>query len=275
MTTVSGGAFPAPTSLESLKRHAKRIQRQTGIKYSMALNRAAQQAGYADFRSARAGLAPADPQQPRRQRPADPRIDPERRQAWAEAVRRIPRGRHAIWTEWFEIRRILHEVLGSGAGVCMLPGMGHLYFKDAIEGIEPQTLNLVVDGGAMRICRPRKLEMHYIPTSPADSFFLMHLDTLPLTEVHDEERHEFILRRGQEEVAVTPDGAYHDRELSDNGELPDARLMVRFLRGKMMFTSASSLWRLFPGHDMGMHEREDPREIFRTLEQLASRLQVD
>lgn len=46
-----------PRTIEGVKRLAKQLKRRDGIQYAEALDRAAQQAGCADFRTARIELA--------------------------------------------------------------------------------------------------------------------------------------------------------------------------------------------------------------------------
>lgn len=49
-----------PTTLEGVKRLAKRLKRENGITHTRALNRAAEQAGFIDFDDARRKLADRD-----------------------------------------------------------------------------------------------------------------------------------------------------------------------------------------------------------------------
>lgn len=273
MTTQTKNTFTKPTTLESLKRHAKRLKREHKITHAAALERAAEMAGYANYRVAQAAFSSQSPSSSQRPLAGYEAHRQNLRDIWAEAIERLPAGATPVWRDQVEIIHVLHEVLQSGAGVCMLPVRGSVNFTGAQRGPEPHLIRLTTDDDIIHVTPSRYLELHRIAASPADSFLMLHLGILPMSGAYheDDERLNAFWDNGQEDVAVAPDGTYHDRDLWRNGELPGARRMTRHLSGTMMFMSKGSLWNEVRGVEDGLHGKTTGEGITAFIETMIAR----
>ncbi|RUX96921.1 hypothetical protein EOA25_28635 [Mesorhizobium sp. M2A.F.Ca.ET.040.01.1.1] len=107
--------------------------------------------------------------------------------------------------------------------------------------------------------RPRKLAFEYIDGSPANSFFLMDLNTLKPSGIYENVQSE-------SEQLMEVDEEYHDYGIWDRGfmgydhedrEIPipdEASVVVRLLRGKILIVAKASHWNHETGTYDGRHE---------------------
>lgn len=273
MTSSSSAGAP-PRSLESFKRRAKALARSENIPLQQAQERLAVEYGFTSYRHARRALEnprTAQPaERPTRQDPQDSQtpLSPSRqelldssRRDFARALGDFPDGTSDPLEDVGEIVSFLNRVLSSASTYCFLPHMGGLRFTGARRGPEPGTIALMMGGDGLRICKPDFLEVNYIQESPGESVILLHLDRLPVTGVYEEERAAWCEERGQEELAIGPDGTYYEREVFDDREIEDVRLLVRFLSGKMLFAATGGFWNGLRMADSGLHEKMGIEEI--------------
>jgi hypothetical protein len=198
---------------------------------------------------------------------ADPQFEELSRTRWDAAIDQILVS-GAIRAEWCDpaaIAGALSPILGESSNHAMLPtGGGQDIGAVRLSESEPGCLELKVSRGSAYLVMPRKLTAERITGAPGNSFLLLELDELPLTDVYEddpEDVEEFgmgrrgrTLERGQEEVVEIAPGQYVEVEVLDRGylgydedgsemPLPDgARRVVRFLRGKVLFVAKASMW---------------------------------
>ena len=131
MTKFTGNESLRPTTLEGLKRHAKRIKRDEGGSHSLALELAAQRSGYPSYYAAKVSLT-GTPDRSVKQRPA--RFEGRIRKATASDV--------AAVEQWFDQEREIYNWGYIEASLTERP-----MFVMATEGGYPVGLLTVSEAG--------------------------------------------------------------------------------------------------------------------------------
>lgn len=218
------------------------------------------------------------------------------RTEWDAAVDQLlPAG--ATCAEWWgatPIAAALQPILGPNSNHAFLPTRGGVSVAAAtVASGEVGCLELRPKGGSTYLVKPRKLTAERVVGAPGNSFLLLELDQLPLTDVYEDDPDEVeedglgirgrILERGQEEVVEISPGHYVDRSVWDHGSLgydedgrevpipQGARLVVRFLRGKVLFAAKASLWNRDPTTYDGRHSNMTPDEVREAIERSIAR----
>jgi serine/threonine-protein kinase len=266
--------------MKSLKRTAKAAARQSGLPHKAALESVSRQAGFSNFTHARHGLvveptpgaAPAEP----------PGVYPERpgsmsdlgregfltacRDAWEQTFQVLAGDQEQVtWTGRPDILPVLKRILAHTRSHAHLPTGGGQDFGEVNISREPGVLEFQVERGLTYLARPARLIVQRLPQAHGQSFALLELDTLQPSGVY-EPIEEGPLSRREELVEVGP-REYLERSVWDQGfldydqsgyEIPlpeDARLLVRWFNGKILFVSKGSLWNGTSGTYDGRHDR--------------------
>lgn len=280
-----------PSSIDGIKRLAKQLRREKGIKYHQALDEAAVLARFQNFKHALKALAnPPSPMAQGEPFPGKPlaladfhKLSLDRWVAAVEAVNPQRVG-STSWTGRESIAGALKGFVGRAANHAHLPSGGGLDYESVAFSHEPECLEFAVGHSAVHIVRPARLTLERIDGSPDQSFLLLELAELAPSGVYD---HDFdeddmdgrarVLRRDHEEL-LEADGEYFDRSVWDQGHLgygeyghqiplpENRRIVSRWLRGKILFVAKGSLWNGTPRTYNGMHNRMSAIDIRALIE---------
>lgn len=264
-----------PSSIDGIKRHAKLIKQEAGLKHGEALDKAAQLAGFQSYFHARGALS-AQSSAPKE--PAKTELDRFRERSladWAEAVDFVALGNRtsATWTDRRAIAYALEPFMGRNANHTLLPTGGGNDFGSVGLSREPGCLEFSLGVELVYLVKPQKLTLERIPEAPGESFLLLELAELRPSGVYElNELTHPTLRRREELLEVEP-GAYVERSVWDQGNLgfdhdgseiplPDsARLVVRWFNGQMLFVAKGSMWNSDNATYDGRHDRMTPADI--------------
>lgn len=273
-----------PSSLEGIKRLAKKIRRQSSVPHTQALDVASRTAGFENFTHARKQLA-----QNGVTTHSPDRFDDflnSNRAKWTSVVESVnPDTKpQIVWTGFDEIRRALIPFMGDNFNHAHLPTGGGQDYNTVSAARERDCLEFSIDYWSAHIVRPEKLVLETIQSHPEESFLLLELANLEKSGAYDElyrsyddedwRRYESWRREDVLDVY----GEYFEREYWDrcslgqdeNGDdipLPeDARTVVRWMNGKILFVSKGSLWNSIPATYDGRHDRMTSSEIRKFIE---------
>jgi serine/threonine-protein kinase len=284
-----------PSSIDGIKRRAKAIKSQNGISHGKALEVAAQEAGFANYTNARHRLAAREPAPslPEVQRPPSMAASGGRdqflencRRSWIETFDAIDPERRdqVVWEGPSAIRSVLDGVVKRTRSHAHLPTGGGQDIGEVRRSREPGCLELQVDRGSAYIAKPARLILQRVPRSPAQSFLLLELDPLaasgayPPDEDYDNSDPDRDWLRRREEVVELRPGEYVERSVWDQGfveydrqgreiPLPDeARLLVRWFDGKILFVTKGSMWNGTSGTYDGRHDKMTTDDIRAMIE---------
>lgn len=295
--------FPQPTSVDGIKRLAKRLKARDQIPHAKALDAAARHAGFSNFIDAKRRLAAAAPARGRASPPKMPKGRPmpleefhqRARAEWDRAIASITSPGDPptmVWRGLADIIAALEPFMGDGRNHAHLPTGGGQDFAAVRRAAEPGCLEFRVGRRTGYIVKPELLTLERID-APGNSFLLLELDELAPSGVYhvepdeDEDAEEINrrrLERGSEELLELSPGEYEDRSLWDRGfldydedgrEVPmpdEARIVVRFFRGSILFVAKGSLWNGSPRTYDGEHDRLSSDMIRATIEGALARM---
>jgi hypothetical protein len=204
------------------------------------------------------------------------------RDRWTEALDALPAPRpvSATWAGRDAVLSLLAPFAESGCNHFLLPTGGGMDVASVRPSREPSCIELVIRERTAYVVRPERVTLEHFPEAPLESFLLVELGELAPTGVYEE------LARPMEEL-VEADGDYVERSHWDEGSLGedeagrplplpnDARLIVRFLGGKIMVVSKGSLWNGVPATYDGRHSRMTADELRRQIADALARLGPD
>jgi hypothetical protein len=197
------------------------------------------------------------------------------RAAWISAIDEVA-GPSApdttVWSEPSNIIKALTPIMGVNNNHAHLPGGGGFDLVSVEQTDDGDCLDFLLNDRLALRMKPRALYLERIKSAPAESFFLLELEDLKPSGVYSEEENRFSLgETGYEELVETNPQEYYSRAGWDEGEFPDghklpagARLIMRFLRGKVILVAKGSLWNGSPATYDGKHSNMTSEEI-RTL----------
>lgn len=275
-----------PSSLDGIKRYAKAIKSEKGLQHARALDEAATLAGFQNFAHAKRALASEGPRVPGRQSTMQPSPEGPRRMTnaefldrarahWVRSIDKALGGElvaSKTWTELHDIEDALSHVMGSGRNHAHLPDGGGRDFTAVEPSHEPGCLDFEVGPRTIYRMKPRRLILERFEADPAQSFLLLELATLKTSgtyESYGPTSKDF----GQEELVEVGLGELYERWVWDEGVTPDgedlpsdAKLLVRFLGGKVLFVTVGSHWNQSPSTYGGEHARLEAADIRSVVE---------
>lgn len=291
-----------PTTIAGIKRLAKRLKAEQGCSHSIALDRAAQQAGFHNFAHALKRLpqvsAPAHPHLSAQPILLDPPRNPRRSfqietaARWRAALNHLDVANTTStvrWTSRSDIIRALRPFMGENDNHGFYPTGGGNDFRSVGEAIERDCIEFATHEKIVKIMKPRSLTLELIAGDLSESFFI--LDLAPLApsgvyavedlddgaDAHDETIEGIAKRLQMKEELVDLGGAnYVERAVWDQGFVDDedeplprnARLANRFFRGRVMIASKGGLWNATASTYRAPHN-EMSNEAIRTSIELA------
>lgn len=278
-----------PSSLDGIKRLAKQLSRQKGIKHHLALDEAAKLAGYQNFKHAQRSLSNDNSSHVRppaiaSAKPASLEQFHRRSLAkWTAAIDAVnpSKASSATWTGLADIAGAIEHFIGPAANHAHLPSGGGLDYESMKPSRERGCLEFGVGYGGAHILKPARLTLERIQEAPGESFLLLELGELPTTGPinRDTDESDSISRRLRLcEDLVEANGEYFDRTAWEQGylghdeygreiPLPDnTRTVSRWLGGKVLFVAKGSMWNGTPRTYDGRHNTMTANDIRRTIE---------
>ena len=282
-----------PSSIDGIKRLAKEIGKTPGLKHTKALDQSSRAAGYENFAHAKrkmgeAGTGPDRKTVARSNRPRLTEFHERTREAWSIAVDTVnPAGAESVrWNSPSAIIRALQPFMGVSINHAHLPAGGGLDFLSVGSSDEIGCIEFGVDEGLSHIVKPKRLILERISEATGESFLLLELDELRRWDADENEnlsseeensiqrrlrQREEVLEVGRGEylpVSVWDDGYLgHDE---DGNEIPlpsTARLITRWLQGKILLVCKGSMWNGTPATYDGRHNRMTAAQIRAMIEQ--------
>lgn len=278
-----------PSSIEGIKRLAKKIASEKAVKHTTALNEAAVLAGYQNFIHAKHALSPVSPTSRSMARASSTRSQSSMSQSdfhirsraeWTSKVNHITSNGDATlsWQRVDDIVSILHPFMGSSKNHAHLPRGGGFDFLSASKGREPGCIEFGIFSGTTVVVKPRRLILERMASDPAESFLMLELDDLEPSETTRENRERSTARRQEEVIEVGPGEyvgrlAYNDGYFVDDRgneqELPDdARSVLRLLNGQIMFVTKGSIWNGSSSTYSGIHDSQTTAQIRDAVQQI-------
>lgn len=278
-----------PSSIEGIKRLAKKIASEKSVKHTTALNEAAVLAGYQNFTHAKHALSPVSSTSRSMARASSTRSQSSMSQSdfhirsraeWTSKVNHITSNGDATlsWQRVDDIVSILHPFIGSSKNHAHLPRGGGFDFLTVAKGRERGCIELGIFTGSTIVVKPRRLVLERIASDPAESFLMLELDDLAPSASNHEDRERTVLRR-QEEVIEVGRGRYVERAAYDDGyfvddrgheqELPEeARPILRLPNGQIMFVTKGSIWNGSSRTYSGIHDGLTTTQIRAIIQQI-------
>jgi hypothetical protein len=279
-----------PSTIDGIKRLAKRIKAAKGIQPATALDEAAKLAGFNNFAHAAHHLPNAsvgasgaheNPPPIEETRP-ESRSDfhQKTRATWVTAINEVggPASPSSMtWRGLDAIMAALTPFVGPAYSHAHLPTGGGMDFLTVAPSHERGCLEFEVSERMVYLMKPRALTLERIDLAPAESFLILELDELRPSGVY-ERRDDGRYERSSEELVEIEAGEYLDREIWDRGfldidedgrEVPiprSARLMVRWFRGKVLIVVKGSLWNGTAATYDGRHNKMSAAQIREVIE---------
>lgn len=282
-----------PSSIDGIKRFAKLIKAQRGVTHAVALNEAARLAGFDNYPHARRALTRMkDYPMPHTDRsggkpPALSAFHARSLAAWTHAVDTIDPddSTSKAWTSRSAIITALEPFMGLNNNHAHLPSGGGHDFTSVGLAREPGCIEFGIGSSTAYIVKPKRLTLERIEEAVQESFLLLELDDLSPSgayEADDDDDEDgtsrFIIEHGSEELLEVAPGEYVERGVWDRGYLGhdaqgrerplprSARLVVRWLRGKILLVAKGSLWNGDSGTYDGRHNRASSTAIRNVIE---------
>lgn len=181
-----------------------------------------------------------------------------------------------VWEDLPAIESALQPFIGNQINHAHLPSGGGFDFKELRQSREINCLEAFVESRLTQVFKPERLVIENFPQRPQETFLLLELGDLTSTGAGS-------VSLGSEEVADVPGRGYMDRTIFDQGfigysedgeEIPipqDAKLVVRWLAGKILIVAKGSLWNGSPETYRGQHNNMTHKEIREAIESALSR----
>ena len=206
----------------------------------------------------------------------------ESRKFWDSSVANINGSKAAttVWRGQTKIIEVLNPFMGR-FNHAHYPTGGGLDFLSVRPSSEAGCIEFSTGDRAADVVKPRSLTLEYIE-APGNSFLLLELDDLRPSGIYEidkeDEGEDREIIRTREELVEIATGEYVDRSVWDQGflghdesghgmPLPDtARLVTRWLSGKILIVAKGSLWNGVPATYDGRHNKMRAADIRSIIE---------
>ena len=198
--------------------------------------------------------------------------------AWKAAIRTAFGSTPPASATWLDIDSMVHVLqpfMGDSLVYAMLPGSGGLEVEAIGYAREDGCIRLNTGEQSFYLAQPTRLSFEYIDGSPENSFLLMELSTLKPTGVYE-------AVRSESEQVIEVEEEYMDYAIWQHGILgydpegqeialpDDASIVVRLLRGKILFVAKASFWNLSEDDKSdGRHDNMSAADIREVIERNA------
>jgi hypothetical protein len=222
----------------------------------------------------------------------DNKFRKESRDAWDATVAQVSGPTipaTIVWRGPQAIAQALAAFMGDNRNHAHFPSGGGLDFRSVAPSAEPGCLEFGTGEHTVQIMKPRSLTLERID-SAGNSFLLLELDDLDPSGVYENDETEQDgdndakrVKRASEELFEVAPGDYRSREVWDRGfldhdengyETPipdDARLAVRWFKGKVLLVAKGSLWNGDPATCDGRHNKMTAEQIRSVIERSLAR----
>lgn len=180
------------------------------------------------------------------------------------------------WTGSTEVGTVLNQFLGRNLGHAHYPTGGGLDWLKAGPSRERDCLAVWVSEKMLDIFRPSRMVAEYFPQAELESFLLIELEQLDALEEKtpsSEPRQEFLelTEKGYVDRSIWDQGFLEIDENGDEIPLPDdARLVTRWLQGKILLVAKGSIWNGDPTTYDGRHNNMSSAQIQAAIEKSMS-----
>lgn len=269
-----------PSSIDGIKRLAKRIASEKSLKHTAALDEAARIAGYQTFLHAKRSLSRANEPAP----PPNARtlaamnssdFHTRARSLWVDTINQFASDGDATisWDDIDDIVRVMSRFMGSNKNHAHLPTGGGFDLLSVRQSVERGCIEFQVFTGSAIIAKPRRLVLERLASDPAQSFLMLELDDLPPAVARDDERAERARAWRQEELLDLGGGDYVERGSVDEEDIPDtARNVVRLFNGQVMLVTKGSIWNGTSATYSGLHDTGSHSEIRKVIQEISDKL---
>ena len=273
---------PGTPTLPGISRRAKAIAAAQRVQHVTALDLAAQEQGFRNYKHARNTLARSSSVPPITPHPLPVTAQEfpfrDRREFHADSLRRWIGGVRRVnpdaaasmtWRSPRRIIEVLRPFLGTNNNHAHLHTGGGMDITGAALSREPGCIELHTSSRSAFIVRPASLTLEFIVEAPEESFLMLELGKLERTGLLDEHGTPSDTRlRGSEELLELSPGDYVHRRYWDDDVRPDgtplsgdSRLVTRWMNGKFLFVAKGSRWNAAPSTYEGLHGRFTAGEI--------------
>lgn len=175
------------------------------------------------------------------------------------------------WRGIDSIRTVLRPFMAENRNHAHLPTGGGMDMRSVDDSVEPGCLEFGIGERVAWVLKPESLTLEYFLESPIESFLLLELAALLPSGTNGQRRAE------NEELVELGRGNYVERSVWDNGflgydeggreiPLPDeSRLVIRWLKGKILIVAKGSLWNGIPATYDGRHNAMKAIDIRRFI----------
>lgn len=269
-----------PSSIDGIKRLAKRIASEKSLKHTAALEEAARIAGYQTFLHAKRSLA----------RATEPAAKLIARRHWSMNTSDFHKSASALWVEqvnlfastgdqtmsWEgidDIIRVLSPFMGANNNHAHLPTGGGFDFLSVRRSPERGCIEFKIFTEASIIVKPRRLVLERLASDPSQSFLMLELSELLPAINRDGGEMELARRHRQEELLDLGGAEYVDLDSLDDEDIPDeARQVLRFFDGQIMFVNKGSIWNASPKTYNGIHDKGTHSEVRQVIQGLSDKV---
>ncbi|TBY68969.1 hypothetical protein E0H51_31685 [Rhizobium leguminosarum bv. viciae] len=268
-----------PSSIDGIKRLAKRIASEKPVKHTAALDEAARIAGYQTFLHAKRSLSranePAPPPNARTSAMNSSDFHTRARSLWVDTINQFASEGDATisWDDIDDIVRVMSPFMGSNKNHAHLPTGGGFDFLSVRKSVEPGCVEFQVFSGSAIIAKPRRMVLERLASDPPQSFLMLELDDLKPAVARNDERAERARSWRQEELIDLGGGHYVERGSVDEEDLQDtARNVVRLFNGQVMLVTKGSIWNGASLTYNGVHDTGTHSEVRKVIQEISDKL---
>jgi serine/threonine-protein kinase len=195
--------------------------------------------------------------------------------AWTAALNEVLPDGQPLSTSWMTPHAVISALapfVKSGFNHVLLPRRGGMDMSSVCMSAEPDCIELSSDRHVAYVGRPKRLILEFFPDAPLESFLLLELDALAPSGVYSGD-----VTVTEELVEIAPveyiDRSYwesrqfgYDADGNQKAIPEHARIVTRWLAGKVMVVARSSLWNSEPVTYDGMHSAMTAIELRQQIE---------
>lgn len=167
--------------------------------------------------------------------------------------------KHYVWTTITQINDVLNIIGTRGLNYMLYPSSGGLDVIGCNIDYKRELLEIMTDGSALTICKPKQLVFDSIDGEPEWSYFRLELDRLEPSGFYPD-------KKVFAEELYENNGNYEP--YSDYPPNDDNRHILRILRGILLIIPKTCYYNHIPATSMGTHNkytRTGFREMMKTL----------
>lgn len=281
-----------PSTLAGIRSLAKDYKNRRKCKHSVALELAAEQAGYENYAHAQKSLSETEKPKMRPIHPLNSdnlgNLKTYHQQSldrWGEAILSVnpDLSQSLEWTSPQKIAEVINLFVGKAMDHAHFPTGGGQDIDHIELSREEGCLEFVAGGGSRYLIKPDRLILEFIDEAPGESFLYLKtkkIKPVQLETSYVDEASNFyntrqeVLRVGQDHYPRAHWDEYHlGHDINGDAiDIPDhAHILVRFEMGSFMIVSKGTLWNGTSKTYSGMHNTLEPSKIKKIIEGVVAR----